>query len=70
MQNIFQRSMLCILKLCIKNYYFFTMLTSLQVKYQRVTGLFQNQLEQVILRFNISIYYKSNSCEDSLWLLE
>jgi len=67
MQNIFQRGMLCILKLCIKNYYFFSMF---QVKYQHVTGLLQNQFEQVIFRFNISLYYKINSCKEDLWFLE
>ena len=41
------------------------MFTSLQVKYQHVTGLFQNQFKQVILRFNISLYCKINSREDS-----
>lgn len=48
------------------------MFTSLQVKYQHVTGLFQNQFKQVILRFNISMYMycKINSHEESLWLLE
>lgn len=46
------------------------MFTSLQVKYQHVTGLFQNQFKQVILRFNISMYCKINSREESLWLLE
>lgn len=70
MQNIFQRSMFCILKPYVKSYYFFTMFTSLQVKYQHVTGLFQNQFKQVILRFNISMYCKINSREESLWLLE
>ena len=57
----FQKSMLCILKPCINSYYFFTMFTSLQVKYQHVTGLFQNQFKQVILRFKISMCCKINS---------
>ena len=64
MQNIFHRRTLCILKLCIKNFniIFFTMFTTLRVKHQHVTGLFQNQ-------FNLFIHYKINSCDESFRLL-